>query len=51
LNELTKYIEKLELELPANKLKKVKTNGSAVISEKVIQTETPDSGVRSGGTF
>jgi myosin heavy subunit len=51
LDELTKYIEKLELELPANKLKKVKTNGSAVISEKVIQTETPDSGVRSGGTF
>lgn len=50
LDELTKYIEKLEAELPANKLKKVKTNGSAV-SEKVIQTETPDSGVRSGGTF
>jgi DNA repair exonuclease SbcCD ATPase subunit len=45
IDELTKYISKLEAIVPASKLKKVK------LGEEVSQTETPDDGVRSGGTF
>lgn len=45
IDELTKYISKLESIAPVNKLKKIK------LGEEVVQTETPDDGVRSGGTF
>jgi chromosome segregation ATPase len=45
IDELTKYISRLESIVPATKLKKIK------LGEDTVQTETPDDGVRSGGTF
>jgi len=45
LDELSKYVDKLEQAVPANKLKKLKTNELPVVEEVV------EDNVKAGGTF
>lgn len=55
LEELNKYIEALELSVPANKLKKIKVEflnkNSSTEIKKQLPEQKPDDSISSGGTF
>jgi hypothetical protein len=52
IEELTKYIDKLEMVVPANKLKKVKSiDLTEFESKEVLLQEDVEDNVKSGGTF
>jgi chromosome segregation ATPase len=52
IEELTKYIDKLEMVVPANKLKKVKSiDLTEVESKEVVVQEDVEDDIKSGGTF
>jgi predicted RNase H-like nuclease (RuvC/YqgF family) len=52
IEELTKYIDKLEMVVPANKLKKVKSiELTEVESKEVVVQEDVEDDIKSGGTF
>ena len=59
IEELTKYIEKLEIMIPSNKLKKVRlgetvqpeTSIEFMIEESKLPIDTNDDNIKSGGSF
>ena len=59
IEELTKYIEKLEILIPSNKLKKVRlgetiqpeTSIEFMIEESKLPIDTNDDNIKSGGSF
>ena len=59
IEELTKYIEKLEILIPSNKLKKVRlgetiqpeTSIEFMVEESKLPMDTNDDNIKSGGSF